>query len=238
MRFLVTRPQPDCRHTADRLRGAGHSAGEAPLLVLRATPPERFDLEGVSALAITSRRTVAVLETHPQIAALRALPVYAVGDATAAACAKAGFGRVLSAQGDIAALADLVLSSGAQVKSGVILYPAAVDRAGDLEGRLAAGNLGCRTVAVYRMDPVDRLPQGVLSPLEAEAFDGVLIYSKRTAETLRALVLHHGLEDVFSRLPGYALSARAAEPLTGVMPLEVAVAPSEDALLDLVLTRC
>ncbi|MEO9773186.1 uroporphyrinogen-III synthase [Roseibium sp.] len=237
MRFLVTRPQPDCRRTADRLRAAGHVADEAPLLVTRETLPDHLDLSGVTALAVSSRRTVAVLETHPQIGALRALPVYSVGDATAAVCRNAGFADVLSAQGDVGALADLVLRSQASNDAGVVLYPAAADRAGDLEGRLAAGNVSCRAVSVYRMDPAGALPPDVLDLLLRGACDGVLIYSKRTAETLNDLVRFHGLGHIFSGLQGYALSSQAAAPLSGILPLKTAAAPNEDALLELVLTR-
>ncbi|GAB2208338.1 uroporphyrinogen-III synthase [Roseibium sp. ROS1] len=238
MRFLVTRPQPDCRRTAEKLRALGHVADEAPVLKTVEVRSAQFGLDGVSALAFSSRRSVAVLLAQGRIDALRSLPVFTVGDATALACREAGFSSVLSASGDIAALAQLILDNRSGLPSGVVLYPAAEDRAGDLEGLLAAGGISCRTVVLYRMEPAECLPSAVVDGLRQNAFDGVFIYSKRTAEAFLALVRRHGLEHIFSRLPVYALSRQSAEPLFEVSQVRIAAAPNESALMDLALTQC
>ncbi|WP_422378516.1 uroporphyrinogen-III synthase [Roseibium sp.] len=238
MRLLVTRPEPDCRRTAERLRALGHVADEAPLLRQIDIAPAELDLANVAALAISSRRTVAVLTGHPQIGALRGLPVFAVGKATADAARDAGFDTVLSAQGDVAALALLILDRKEDLGGGRVLYPAATDRAGDLEGLLEAGNVSCRTVAIYRMDPVPDLPDPVLKALKDAAYDGILIYSKRTAEALAGLLRGHRLDHILPKLTVYALSQRAGAPLSNGMRVKVAAAPNENALLDLALTQC
>ena len=71
MRFLVTRPQPDCRRTAEKLRALGHVADEAPVLKTVEVRSAQFGLDGVSALAFSSRRSVAVLSAQGRIDALR-----------------------------------------------------------------------------------------------------------------------------------------------------------------------
>ena len=238
MRFLVTRPQPDCRRTAERLRSLGHVADEAPVLKTVEVPSADIGSSGVSALAFSSRRAVSLLSAHGQMEDLRQLPVFTVGDASALACREAGFKQVLSASGDIGALAQLILDNRSSLSPGEVLYPAAQDRAGDLEGRLAAGGISCRTVVLYRMEPAQSLSSAVVENLKGGAFDGVLIYSKRTAEAFRALVRNHGLDHIFSSLPVYALSPQSAEPLSEVSHVRVAAAPNESALLDLALTQC
>ncbi len=118
MRFLVTRPQPDCRRTAEKLRALGHVVDEAPVLKTVEVRSAQFGVDGVSALAFSSRRLVAVLSAQGRIDALRSLPVFTVGDATALACREAGFSSVLSASGDIAALAQLILDNRSGLSSG------------------------------------------------------------------------------------------------------------------------
>ncbi|MEE4012788.1 uroporphyrinogen-III synthase [Roseibium sp. FZY0029] len=238
MHFLVTRPQPDCRRTAEKLRALGHVADEAPVLKTVEVGSAGIGLEGVSALAFSSRRAVAILAAHSQIDDFRKLPVFTVGDATALACREAGFPKVHSASGNIDALAQLILDKRSGLSSGEVLYPAAEDRAGDLEGLLAAGDVSCRTVVVYRMDAVTRLPSAVVDSLNSSAFDGVLIYSRRTAEAFVALVRSHGLDHILSGLPVYALSRQSAEPLSEASHVRVAAAPNETSLLDLALTQC
>lgn len=238
MRVLVTRPQPDCRRTAERLRAGGHVADEAPVLHCVPTLPARFDLGGVSALVFTSRRAIAVLGGHGQVSAFHHLPVFTVGDATADAARQAGYRDVLSADGDVSALAGLILDRKADLAGGGVLYLAAAERAGDLEGRLASADVRCQTVAIYRMDPAGSLPDEVLETLRGGGYDAVLVYSRRTAEAFRALLDARGVLESLGRTAVYALSRQAGAPLADTMCVHVAPEPNENALLDLALTRC
>ncbi|MBO6507233.1 MAG: uroporphyrinogen-III synthase [Roseibium sp.] len=238
MRFLVTRPQPECRLTADRLRSEGHVADELPLLVATSELPGTLDLEGVGAIAFTSRRAVDLLATHRQVDSLVTLPVFAVGKATAEACARAGFESVLTASDGVGSLAKLILDNRSLVAGKTVLYPAARQRAGDLEGLLSAGNILCRTVVVYRMDPLTRLPGDMVRNLDDNIYDGILIFSRRTAEALVSLIETSGLDHIFSDLSVYAISRQAAEPLSRFNRVHVADAPCQNALLELALAEC
>ncbi|MES0883594.1 uroporphyrinogen-III synthase [Roseibium sp. SCP14] len=238
MRFLVTRPQPDCRSTADKLRAAGHVADEAPVLLFQPDPPEKFDLSHVSALALTSRRSVDVLAAHSQFQDFRKLPVFTVGDKTAAACRQAGFSDVLSASGDVSVLAQLILDHRDKLDGGIVLYPVAHDRTGSLEKDLGRGGVSCRAPVVYRMDQAEELPSGVIDALRSNSYDGVLVFSKRTAATFFQLLKSHELDHIFSSLTIYCISRQAAEPLSDYMRVHVADAPCEKSLLDLVLAEC
>ncbi len=238
MRFLVTRPEPDCRHTAGKVRAAGHVADEVPLMTFAAEAPGSFDLTSVTALAFSSRRAVAALRGHRQLPDLLGLPVFTVGDRTAEACREAGFGTVHSASGDFDALAALIRANRSAYLPGEVLYPAARDRAGDLDRELASAGLRCRTVEVYRMAEVTELPEHVRDLLAASAYDGILIYSRRTAEILLSLLRGYGFDHFFPGLMVYAISRRAAEPVAGSMEVRLAEAPSEKALLELALADC
>ena len=238
MRFLVTRPQPDCKRTADRIRAAGQAADEAPLLLFTPSPPETIDLTDVAALAFSSRRAVEALRQHGQLQQLRDLPVFTVGDTTAQACHEAGYQDVRSASGDIAALGRLILSHKDRLGQGIVLYPAAKDRAGDLEDALTNGGVSCKTLVVYKMDAAMRLPEDVEAKLVASQYEGVLVFSRRTAETFLQLLKNSRLDHVLSSLRIYAISHQAAEPLSNHMEVKVAERPCEKALLDLALGEC
>ncbi len=238
MRYLVTRPEPDCRQTARLLMAAGHRVDVAPLLTFRPLRPAELDLTAVSALAVTSRRTVDALMSAPKLRSLVGLPVFAVGDATAEACRAAGFEKVFSASGDLLALGEMILGHKADLAGGVVLYPAARDRAGNLEDILRSGGVDCRVSTVYEMAAATTFPADVATALENGAYDGVLVYSRRTADILWSLLKSYGFDHIFSDLMIYSISRRAADPLTGSMPVKVASAPCEPALLELVLANC
>lgn len=233
MRFLVTRPEPDCTRTAGKLQVMGHEALLAPMLEFVFAAPDRFDLAGVGALAVTSVRAVACLSGHPQLQELCELPAYAVGERTATALREAGFSMVSSADRDVEALAELI---GAEVSGTTVLYPAAEDRAGDLEGLLAAKGLGCRAEVVYRMAPQRDLPQEIIGHLKAGGVDSVLIYSRRTAEIFLEALGRAGLNHVLPHLRIAGISRQAVSAFDGLALTVHAPHPTEEALLTLALS--
>ncbi|WP_346892397.1 uroporphyrinogen-III synthase [uncultured Roseibium sp.] len=235
MRLLVTRPQPECRKTAERIRALGGEAVEAPMLETRACAPLRFVLAAVTGLAVTSRRVAGILKEHPQISILRALPVFAVGDRTAAAMTSAGFEKVVSADGDVLALAGLI---AARQPEGHLLYPCARDRSGDLEGDLAARGLRCDPVIIYEANPVEQMPAVALDGLRDGDIDGVLIYSRRSAEAFLSALENADSAGLLKKIRTFAISPQAGEPLADYTCVETAAHPTEDALLKLALNSC
>ena len=232
MRFLVTRPQPECGRSADKLRARGADAVESPMLKLNATVPKVLDLDKVTGLAFTSSRAVTLLETHAQIGDLRKLPGFAVGGRTADMLKQAGFEDVHSAEGDVVALSRMIER---HQPHGLLLYPCARNHAGNLKKSLAEKQVRCRPIEIYQMEKCLHFEPAILSDLEAAAFDGVLIYSKRTAEAFVTAMRVAGLKGLPGETHVYAISPRAAEPFSGHIFVQTAQRPNEDALLGLAL---
>src|SRR4030081_1986747 len=139
MAILVTRPQPDDETTAAGLRSQGYEVLQAPMLRFE---PVAFhdDLDArYGAVIVTSANALRGLAPHLAGSRLLKLPLFAVGEHTAAAARDAGFGEVLTAKGDAAALRDLVLGSvkSKQLKkASTLLYLAGADLARDLAAEL------------------------------------------------------------------------------------------------------
>ena len=134
MRVLVTRPLPAAERTAAALRARGHQPILCPVLCLADLPAD-IDPTAFAAIAVTSANAVDALSRYPAIAALTDLPLYAVGDKSAQRARAAGFKKVQSAAGSVDDLCRLIAASW-DAAAGELLYAAARDRAGDLEGCL------------------------------------------------------------------------------------------------------
>ena len=147
----------------------------------------------------------------------------------------AGFETVSSADGDVTALAALI---AAEQPKGELLYPCAKDRAGDLEGDLAKMGIICAPVVVYAMEPVTVLSQPVLQGLGDESIDGVLIYSKRTAEAFVGALKAVDALELLKDQKIFAISPQAAKPIAGYACVQTAERPNEEALLTLALNPC
>jgi uroporphyrinogen-III synthase len=183
-RIWITRAQPGAEITAGRVRALGHEAVVAPLLTVRVLPDVRVDLDGVAALAFTSANGV---RAFADASGERGLKVFAVGAATAQAARQAGFRTVLSADGDVAALAEGIAARRAELR-GTVLHPSAAEPAGDLVGSLETLGLTARRLVLYETAPVT-LPPDEIATLAAS--DAVLLHSPRAAQVLAGLLKDH-----------------------------------------------
>jgi uroporphyrinogen-III synthase len=234
MRLLVTRPEPDAERTAAVLRARGHIVLVAPLL--RVEPVEHAEIGPgpFMALLVTSANAALAIARHERFAQLRALPVLAVGDRSAEAMRAVGFADVTSAQGDVGDLAALVAS---QLKAGAsLLYLAGADRSGDLAGVLSGRGFAVSRAVVYRA-----VPAGALLPVAvaamAEGIEGVLHFSRRSAEMYVNAARASGLQDhAVKALIHFCMSAQVAEPLleAGAADTRVAPEPAEAVLLAMI----
>lgn len=231
MRLLITRPEPDGGALADILAARGIETLRAPLLAIEQVADAALDLEGVTALLVTSANGVRAFAARcPD----RSLRLYAVGDASARAAREAGFGEVESAAGDVDALARLVIGR-AGPGDGVFLHVAGSRVAGDLGGLLAGAGLRYRRAPLYRARLVETLPAAAASALDAGTLDGALFHSPRTARHFAALVTGAGRQAACLRLTAFCLSQAVAQALAGLAWQRVSVAkrPDQDSLVQL-----
>ena len=209
----ITRARPGADRTAERLSILGFTPLVAPLIALRPLNV-RPDLTGVQAIAFTSRNAIKVFTERFR---LPAVPIFAVGDATAASARKAGFSDVRSADGDLTALAALIRAEGAGLS---ILHPCAAEPAGDLAA-LVGDAAAITPLAIYEaIDTATPAPEG---------WEAVLIHSPRAA---RALAARLSSDEAQGRV-AVAISPAAAAPLTDLPFAEILIAeaPTESSLL-------
>ena len=92
-----------------------------------------------------------------------------------------------------------------------------------------------RIVEAYRAEPAAALDASVAEALRAGRIDGVLFFSRRTAEAFVAAVEAAGLSEALATIACYALSERIAEPLRALScPVEVAARPDFDGIQALI----
>jgi uroporphyrinogen-III synthase len=221
----VTRARPGAEATAGRLGALNIEAVVEPLLEVRPAPDAAIDLTDVSAIAFTSANAVAAFaERSPE----RAIRVFAVGAATAQAARAAGFKLVLSADGDVDALAEGIGQRRGELR-GAVLHPGAADLAGDLAAALESYGVEARRLILYETLPVKLEPEAAVGLVTSDA---VLLHSPRAAQVLAALVKVHPAP----KLRALGLSKAVLKPLTRAK-LAARVFPSmplEGALLNLI----
>lgn len=237
-RALVTRPREEAEELAAALAARGVEALVEPLMEVhyRAAAP---DLNGVQAVLCTSANGVRALA---RASVERRLPLFAVGDATAARARREGFERVASAGGDAADLARLV-AERLRPEAGRLVHVAGSVVAGDLAGALSRRGFAVERRVMYEARPVAALSIAAADALRAGAIDVALFFSPRTAALFARLAAAAGLERGLAAVTAVSISKAADAALRGFAWRRRVVAerPDRTALLDAVdavLARC
>jgi len=217
--IIVLRPEPGNAATMQRAGEKGLTAIALPLFAVVAIDWRAPDAADHDALILTSAN--ALRWGGAQLDGLRGLPVFAVGQATAAAARAAGFEVSATGRGDANALLAIAEAQG--IRRALHL--------GGRESTIAAGGTVARSIAVYASDPCV-VPAGALRALiDATA----LLHSARAAQRLAALVDVAGFPR--GRIAIAALSAAvAAAAGPGWQATAIAPTPDDDAVLSVAAT--
>lgn len=237
MSILVTRPHPDNEATAYNLRARGHRVLLAPVLKFE---PVAFHDESeapYSAVIVTSANAIRAVAPQLRDLGLLELPLFAVGEHTAAVARDTGFTDVIAAGGDAASLRNKVMQSARdkllKTKS-TLLYLAGADLSRDLGGELGAEGFSVVTQTTYRMAPVKIFPREVCEGFAAHGVEAVLHFSRRSARAFLDAARNEGVEISALAVPQCCLSENVAAVLrdAGASQVLVAATPDENALFE------
>ncbi len=224
MRLIVTRPEEDAGPLLAKLEALGHRAVALPLLTIVRRPDIRIPERNYQAVGVTSANAIRALGKPGPLAAI---PMLTVGPQSLRAARDAGFNKSEAHGGDVRGLADYITGKLDPVR-GPILYLSGAETSGDLEGTLAKA--GFEVIRLVLYDAV-ALTHAALPALRE--YDGVLLYSPRSARIWAALVVVAGQAETARRLIHYCLSANVAAALPPSWTASVAAKPEEAAILAL-----
>lgn len=237
MAILVTRPHPDDETTAASLRARGFDVLCAPMLRFEPVAFHEDMNARYSAVIVTSANALRGIEPHLKGHRMLELPLFAVGEHTAAAARRAGFTHVVSANGDAANLRDLVLASlkaKELKKASTLLYLAGAEIARDLASELEESGFRVVTQTTYRMIAVKSLPRETCDAFAANQVEAVLHYSQRSVRAFLDAARAAGVEISALAIPQCCISAAVASVVRDVGATQVVVAatPDENALFE------
>lgn len=212
-RALVLRPAPGNARTCAALVAAGAEPVALPLFETVPIAWQLPDAGAFDALLLTS--AAAVRHAGDGLFALGALPVVAVGDATATAARAAGLNVTLVGQGDAAS---------------VVARAAAWPRLLHLAGRERVAQPGVTAITVYASEALD-LPPAALGAARGAV---VLLHSARAAA--RFAFLSRAIPRATIRLAALspAVAAAAGE---GWRSVAIAATPDDAALVRVAIDR-
>jgi uroporphyrinogen-III synthase len=224
-RVLITRPEPGATQTAARLTALGLCPIVAPVLSVTARDvrvPNR-----VAATLLTSRNALAACP-----ASLHGVPIFAVGTATAKLASEAGFNRVFDADGDAAALADLIADTLSPA-DGSLFLPTGQGQGTALSTSLRDRGFRVIRRVAYQAAGVTALPEAAAISLRQGQLAAAMFFSGETSRHFVRLLRAATLADAIRDIEAVSISERAAVPLRALpwRRISVAAKPNQDAML-------
>lgn len=214
--IAILRPEPGNRAMAVAIEATGRTAIRLPLFETRPVAWQAPDPAAFDALILTSAN--AVRHGGHGLSGLIALPVHAVGEATAEAARRAGFTVAATGSGGAAELVAAAERAG-------------VRRALLLAGRermLDAGGIVAQAITVYASDPLP-VPPDAAARLRGSV---ALVQSARAGARLAAIVAPGDRAGIAVAAVGAAAAEAAG---SGWERVVIAPRPAPAALIDAAL---
>jgi uroporphyrinogen-III synthase len=163
------------------------------------------------------------------------VPLFAVGEATAAAARNRGFSMVLSADGDSAMLADLIGRNLGPTPARQLLHLSGKSQGRELARALRARGFVVHRRVVYHAAPEPGLPEAARAALIAGSVRAALFFSAETARVFVRLTAEAGLREGVRNTEACAIGEPAAMALKELpwRSIRVAARPTQNELLAL-----
>ncbi|ESQ90317.1 hypothetical protein ABAC460_09185 [Asticcacaulis sp. AC460] len=195
----ITRTPDGAGGTAKAIQALGGDAILAPVLKVVPLKPI-IDPHSFDAVILTSRNGLAAFGA---IVARRSITAWCVGEATAEAARAAKYQNVVAAEGDVDALARLIIATADQHTR--LIYAAPKEPAGDLAAVLRQAGFLVREAAVYETKPV--MP--VIHPADMARLTHVLVHSAKAGRAVAAMLRGHRDRFALDRLTFVCISDAA-----------------------------
>lgn len=216
----ITRPIPFALETSAKLEALGIKGVIDPLMEITHHP--NSILSGpFSSVVLSSQNAIPALANLSQN-----LPIYVVGSATAKAVKTLiPQAQVLDAGGTMNDLIALILKYPPASKA-PLLYLRGVDITTPLKGAL--GDIAVKEAIVYETKP--RIP----SYVDMDSINGILLYSKRTAEFFKHYVQENVFHDKLKALDVFCISKNVADVIKSFewAGIHHALSPDEDGIIN------
>ena len=179
MHILLTRPLEDCSEMIIKFKSLGHQVSNLPLLSIEKLDYEQINFLDYKGIIFTSANAAKFLELKNID---KNLLCFCVGSATEKKVRSAGFQNVITAEGNVENLKELVLQNFDQ-KEGKLLYVSGETISVDLDQQLMREGYNIKRMVNYRTTHNQKFDEKFVKELKLKIPDIVYVYSKNSASS-------------------------------------------------------
>ena len=188
MHILLTRPLEDCSEMILKFQSLGNKVSHLPLLKIEKVKYEEPNLLEFKGIIFTSANAV----KHFNVKKIdKKISCFCVGNATEKKARGVGFQNVITAEGNVENLRELILQNFDQ-NDGKMIYVSGETISVDLDQQLVREGYKIERIISYRTIQNESFNDNFVKELKLNMPDIVYIYSQNSAVSfLKFIKLHH-----------------------------------------------
>ena len=191
MHILLTRPLEDSKELILRFSSLGHKVSHLPVIKVEPLKYDEPDYVQFKGVIFTSSNAIKNLDSNKID---KNIECYCVGFATEKAAKLKGFQNIISAEGNVNNLKELVLQNF-DPKNGSLLYVSGEVVSSRLDKDLISEGYSLKRLTNYTVLPTQEIKEEIREELKASIPDIIYVYSENSAKSLLNLLKKYDLLD-------------------------------------------
>ena len=212
MHILFTRPLEDCSEMILKFKSLGHQVSHLPLLKIDKVNYQDKSFLDFKGIIFTSANAIKFLNVK-QID--KNIICFCVGNATEKKARSVGFQKVISAEGNVENLKELILQNFTP-KDGKLIYISGETISIDLDQQLLNEGYNIKRIINYRTIHNDKFDEKFINELKQKIPDIVYIYSQNSASSFINFIKIYHFESLWMNTNLMCISEKTSSILNEI----------------------
>ena len=193
MHILLTRPLEDSSEMILKFRSLGHQVSHLPLINVEPLKYEEIKFSDYKGIIFTSANAIKFLDFKNID---KKLLCFCVGSATEKKARSVGFQNVISAEGNVNNLKELILQNF-DSKDGKLIYVSGEIISFDLDQQLLKQGYSIQRIVNYKTNHNKKFDENFVNELKLKIPDMVYIYSQNSASSFLSFIKIYQFESLW-----------------------------------------
>ena len=212
MHILFTRSLEDSKDLILRFNELGHKVSYMPVIQIKKVDHDVINFNDFKGLIFTSANSLKFINSKEVD---KKIFCFCVGSATEKKALSLGFQNVISAEGNVRNLKEIILRNF-NSNVGKILYLSGELISKDLDKELNLLGYDIKRIINYTANPIREIDQKFLENLKSSVPDILYVYSQNSALSLLNLINKYNLNDIWMNTNLMCMSEKISSVLNNI----------------------
>ena len=228
MHILLTRPLEDIQELILKFQELGHVVSHMPVIKIEKVNYKSINFSEFSGIIFTSSNAIKHLDAR---LIEKNTICFCVGSATEKKARSAGFQNVISTDGNVSNLKELILQNF-NPSSGKLLYISGEVTTNDLDQDLISSGYNVKRIINYSARSIENLDEKFIEKLKLKMPEIVYIYSQNSALSFLKLIKNYNLSDFWMDTNLMCISEKTSSILNEIKWKKIFIfSPGEEEFL-------